>query len=80
MRLSNCPVKLVLFARHCLIKINALILMREYYRKVSKSYQKSNFEIEDGLSTYDLQLLSLGKIYKKKKLIIKDQCEDLLVA
>ena len=54
--------------------------MRQYHRKISKCYQKFNFEIEDGLSTYDLQLLSLSNKSKKKQPFITNRLDELLAA
>ncbi len=54
--------------------------MREYQRKINKLYQKFPFELEDGLSTYDLQLITLSAKHKKKKRVINDHLDDLLVA
>ncbi len=54
--------------------------MREYHRKIDKIYQKAPFEIEDGLSTYDLQLLSLTKKSKKNRRVINDQFEEIIAA
>ncbi len=54
--------------------------MRKYRRKINKRYQKFLLEIEDGLSTYDLQLLSLSTNSKKNKRIVKENFDDLLAA
>ena len=49
-------------------------------RRIDKRYQAVPFEIEDGLSTYDLQLISLSKQYKRTKRIKSEDLEELLVA
>lgn len=54
--------------------------MSEYPRKINKNYQKLFLDIEDGLSTYDLQLLSQANKQKKNKRFFKVKHEDLLAA
>ncbi len=54
--------------------------MVNYPRRINKFYQKAHFDIQDGLSTYDLQLLSLTKKRKQQKRVYKDKHEDQLVA
>ena len=58
------------------------LTMRKYYRKVNEHYQKFHFDIEDGLSTYDLQLISKTMKQKNKSKIYKKQeyFDHLLVA
>ncbi len=54
--------------------------MPEYQRRINKRYQKFTSEIEDGLSTYDLQLLSLENNRQKSNKCNASNHEETLVA
>ncbi len=49
-------------------------------RRIGKRYLIAPFDIEDGLSTYDLQLLALAKQSKSNFKISKNAYTDQLVA
>ncbi len=53
-----------------------------YYlrRRIDKKYQIAPLEIEDGLSTYDLQLLSLARKRHCRKKIRLEDSDQLLAA
>ena len=59
---------------------NIDITMQAFRKRIEKRYNSIPFKIEDGLCTYDLQLLSLKIKYKKKTKVLKKEPEDLLVA
>ena len=54
--------------------------MSNRLKKIEKKYLSIPFEIEDGLSTYDLQLLSLGKKYKVMNTIKAKSTNEYLAA
>ncbi len=55
--------------------------MSKYPRKIEKSFNKLASEMQDGLSTYDIQLLALRVRRKKmKRVVIAGQLDELLAA
>ena len=54
--------------------------MSQSRRKIDKSYNKLPFENENGLSTYDIALISLAKKARKTKLNMEDNSNTVVAA